>query len=111
MREHFDIAMPFHDGFKFSLPAKSNYRRYISIIILLVISIIIVYPVLGLARAESYLSIILLFLILYVIFNSITTENLYNELPSTIYPYNPNLGLDGISLSSYVAGIDANQYV
>jgi hypothetical protein len=111
MKEHFDIPMPFRNGFKFSIPAKANYRRYISISILLLISIIIVYPILGLNKAESYLSIILLFLILYVIFNSISTENLYNELPSTIYPYNPNLGLDGISLSSYVAGIDTNQYV
>ena len=96
------------EHFTFSLPASTNYNYIVSIIILVAISIIIVYPVLGLNKPESYLSIILLFLILYVIFNSITNDNLYNDLPSTIYPYNPNLGLDGISLSSYVAGIDTN---
>ena len=101
MKEHFTI----------SIPASSNLNYYVSLIIILIISIIIVYPVLGIGSPESILSIILLFLILYVIFNSITTQNLYNELPSTIYPYNPNLGLDGISLSSYVAGLDTTQYV
>jgi hypothetical protein len=90
----------------FSLPASVNYSYYVSIVIILIISVIIVYPVLGLNKPESYLSIILLFLILFVIYNSMTTNNLYNELPSTIYPYNPNLGLDGISINSYVAGMD-----
>ena len=94
------------EHFTFSIPASYNFSYPISILILLAISVIIVYPVLGLNKSESYLSIILLFLILYVIFSSVSTNNLYNELPSTIYPYNPNLGLDGISLSSYVAGMD-----
>jgi hypothetical protein len=101
MKEHFMIK----------IGSSSSYRYYISIIIIFVIAVIIVYPVLGFGKPESILSIILLFIILYVIFNSMTTQNLYNELPSTIYPYNPNLGLDGISLSSYVAGMDSNQYV
>ncbi len=101
MKEHFTI----------SIPASFNYSYYISIIIILIISIVIVYPILGLGNPESFLSIILLFLILLVIFNSITTQNLYNELPSTLYPYNPNLGLDGISLNAYIAGMDTNQYV
>jgi hypothetical protein len=96
------------DKFIISLPAKKNYSYLISILILIAISVIIVYPILGLNKPESYLSIILLFLILYVIFNSITSNSLYNELPSTIYPYNPNLGLDGISVNSYVAGMDIN---
>jgi molecular chaperone DnaK len=33
-------------------------------------------------------------------------ENLSNELPSTLYPSFPHLGLDGISLNSYIAGIE-----
>jgi hypothetical protein len=99
------------EHFTFSLPASYNYSYPLSILILIAISVIIVYPILGLNKPESYLSIILLFLILFVIYNSMTTDNLYNELPSTIYPYNPNLGLDGISMSSYVAGMDTNQYI
>jgi len=101
MKEHFTI----------SLPASTNYSGAINIIILLVISGLIVYPVLGFGKPESILSTFLLFLILYVIFSSMTTQNLSNELPSTLYPYNPSMGLDGISLSSYVAGMDSKQYI
>ena len=31
-----------------------------------------------------------------------------NELPSTLYPAPPRMGLDGISLNSYVSGNDNN---
>ena len=51
------------------------------------------------------------FLIIYVIVSSMTSENLSNELPSTLYPSLPHTGLDGISLNSYVAGMDVNQYI
>lgn len=37
---------------------------------------------------------------------SITNENLSNELPTAIYPSMPHIGLDGISLNNYVAGMD-----
>jgi hypothetical protein len=39
-----------------------------------------------------------------------TTENLSNELPSTLYPSLPHMGLDGISMNSYVAGMDVRKY-
>ena len=48
--------------------------------------------------------------IIYVIITSITQENSANELPSTLYPASPHLGLDGISLNSYVTGLDTNLY-
>ena len=47
----------------------------------------------------------------FVILKSISSENLSNELPSTLYPSPPHTGLDGISLNSYVAGMDTNQYI
>ncbi len=54
---------------------------------------------------SSIISMVLLFLILYIMILSISTENLSNELPSTIYPMMPHMGLDGISMNSYMAGI------
>jgi hypothetical protein len=103
MKEHFTVTIPRVDSF---LPF--NLFKYL---ISFVISIAIIYPVLGLTSTESIISIILLFLIIYIIINSMTTENLSNELPSTIYPYPPNLGLDGISMNAYVAGLSTNPYI
>jgi hypothetical protein len=40
--------------------------------------------------------------------NSITNENLSNDLPNTLYPSMPHTGLDGISLNNYIAGMDIN---
>jgi hypothetical protein len=47
-------------------------------------------------------------MIFFIIINSITTENLSNELPSYLYPSPPHMGLDGISVSNYVAGNNGN---
>jgi len=88
-----------------------NYNYIFSIIILLIICYVIVYPVLGFGSIESILAYIILFLILYVIFSSMSNQNLYNELPSTIYPYNPTLGLDGISMTAYTAGLSTNNFI
>jgi len=101
MKEHFTIT----------LQNSYNYSKYINMLICFIIAFIVVYPILGFGSTESIISIVLLFLIIYVIVNSISTNNLSNELPSTIYPYNPNLGLDGISLNSYVAGMSVNRYI
>jgi len=95
----------------FTIPI-SNSVRYPNlgkIIACLILSLIIIYPVLGIGSIESIFSLILLFLILYVIISSMTNSNLYNELPSTLYPNLPHLGLDGISLDNYVAGMDVNK--
>ena len=40
-----------------------------------------------------------------------SNNNLQNELPSTLYPSLPHLGLDGISLNNYVTGISPKNYV
>ena len=101
MRENFTITMP----------NSINFGPLPKILISLIISAIIIYPILGLSSLQSVLSVIILFLIIYVIITSMTSENLSNELPSTLYPSMPHAGLDGISLNSYVAGLKTDRYV
>ena len=84
----------------------SILRSMRSIIISLIIGVIIIYPISGLKTTESLISLVLLTLILYFIISSITNENLSNELPSSLYPSMPHTGLDGISLNSYITGLD-----
>lgn len=96
MKEHFNIVIPrVTDLFKWS-----------KIIVCLILSFIIVFPILGYKTIPAIISFIILFLILYIIITSITNENLSNELPSTLYPSMPHIGLDGISLNNYVAGME-----
>ena len=101
MRENFIIA----------LNNSRNFSYLWQPIICLVLSIVIIYPILGIVSVQAILSIILLFLILYVIVKSMTSENLSNELPSTLYPSLPHTGLDGISLNTYVTGMDTSKYL
>jgi hypothetical protein len=77
----------------------------------LLISAIIIYPVLGLSSVQSILAMVILFILLYVILQSMSNNNLQNELPSTLYPSMPHLGLDGISLNNYVSGLTPKSYV
>ena len=51
---------------------------------------------------------ILLFITFFIVITSLSNENMANELPSTLYPASPHMGLDGISLNSYVSGNDNN---
>ena len=102
MKEHFII----------SYPNSYSFPNLLNAVISLVVSILIIYKSpLGFDSIVSYISCGILFLIFFVIIKSITSENLSNELPSTLYPSLPHTGLDGISLNSYVAGLDVNQYV
>lgn len=101
MRENFTISVS--NGY--------NYGYLWKILIALVISIVIVYPIMGIGSIQSVVCIIILYLIIYVIMSSITNENLSNDLPSTLYPSLPHTGLDGISLNNYVAGMDVNKYI
>lgn len=101
------------NGFTFSIPNTNSlyYPNLVKYIICLIISAVIIYPILGIKSTESYLGILLLSLILFVIINSMSSENLSNELPTTLYPYSPNLGLDGISMNAYVAGLSTKPYI
>lgn len=100
MKEHFNIGMK----------KSYNLNHFYKLLLSLILAIIIIYPILGIFSLHAVLSIILLFLIIYVLIMSITSENLSNELPSTLYPSPPHTGLDGISLNSYVAGLEKNRY-
>lgn len=99
------------ENFTIQIPNSINFGVLPKMLISLIISIIIIYPILGLGSLQAILSIIILFLIIYIIISSMTTENLSNELPSTLYPLMPHTGLDGISLNSYVAGLKTDSYV
>jgi hypothetical protein len=68
---------------------------------------LLTYPILGINQSGIFASI-LLFIIFFILLTSLTNENLSNELPSTLYPTSPRMGLDGISLNSYVSGNDNN---
>lgn len=87
-----------------------RFPRLGKIIASLIIAFIIVFPVLGFATFTAILTFIILALLMYIIITSMTTENLSNELPSTLYPSLPHMGLDGISMNSYVAGMDVRKY-
>ena len=95
----------------FSIPNSLNFPNLPKIIASLLISAIIIYPVLGLSSVQSILAMIILFVLLYVILQSMSNNNLENELPSTLYPTMPHLGLDGINLNNYVSGLTPKSYV
>jgi hypothetical protein len=95
----------------FSIPNSLNFPNLPKIIVCLLISAIIIYPVLGLSSVQSILAMVILFILLYVILQSMSNSNLQNELPSTLYPSMPHLGLDGISLNNYVSGLTPKSYV
>jgi len=98
------------ENFTIRIDNSYNFRPLITVLICLFLSFIIICPSLGLTSIPGVLSFLLLSAIIYVIITSISQENRANELPSTLYPASPHLGLDGISLNSYVTGLDTNLY-
>ena len=97
------------ENFTISIKNSYYFPNLSKILVSIILSIIIVYPILGVGTLESFLSFIILFGILYVIISSLSNENLSNELPSTLYPSLPHTGLDGISLNNYVAGMQLDK--
>jgi hypothetical protein len=85
-------------------------RSLTKILLSILIAALITVPVLGYDKFESIVAFIILFFIIYIMIISITAENLSNELPSTLYPAIPHTGLDGISISTYVAGTNMTHY-
>lgn len=98
------------EDFTITFPSFNFLKSLTNIIIALIISAVIILPVLGYNTFHGIVSFIILYFIIYIILISITAENLSNELPSTLYPSLPHTGLDGISLSSYVAGTQLKNY-
>ena len=101
MRENFTVS--FSNG--------GQYTGIGSILVSLLVSAVIIFPILGLKTVEGWVAFIILFFIIYVLVKSMSNENLSNELPSTLYPLPPRRGLDGISLTNYVAGMDTPSYI
>ena len=98
------------ENFIITINNKNNWNYLIKPTVCVLLAVAIVYPIVGIQSIEGILCIILLFLIFYVIALSMTSENLSNELPSTLYPSIPHTGLDGISLNTYVAGMSSPKY-
>lgn len=96
--ENFTIKIPN------SLKNRPNLRPLIASILL---AALLTYPILGFGK-EAIFCAIILFVIFFIILTSLSNENLSNELPSTLYPSPPRMGLDGVSLNSYVSGNDNN---
>ena len=99
------------ENFMVKINNSYNYSKLWKPVVCLLVSMAVIIPILGITSIQAILSIVLLFLILYVIVSSMTSENLSNELPSTLYPSLPHTGLDGISLNTYVAGMDTSKYI
>ena len=99
------------ENFMVKINNGNNYTKLWKPVVCLLISMAVIVPILGIISIQAILSIVLLFLILYVIVSSMTSENLSNELPSTLYPSLPHTGLDGISLNTYIAGMDTSKYM
>ena len=87
-----------------SFTNRPNLRPLIASIL---IACLLTYPILGINN-NGIFAAILLFILFFILLTSLSNENLSNELPSTLYPAPPRMGLDGISLNSYVSGNDNN---
>ena len=107
------------ENFTISIANSYNFSYLWNIIISIIIAAVIMefyyyqttHSYMPIVSIPSVLSLILLSLIIYIILLSITSENLSNELPSTLYPSLPHNGLDGISLNSYVAGMNTSKFI
>jgi hypothetical protein len=85
----------------------THYPNLRPLIASILIACLLTYPILGINK-NGIFAAILLFIIFFILLTSLSNENLSNELPSTLYPSSPRMGLDGISLNSYVSGNDNN---
>tara|TARA_B110000037_G_scaffold5305_1_gene5765 strand:- start:2155 stop:2472 length:318 start_codon:yes stop_codon:yes gene_type:complete len=95
------------ENFVVSFKSSKYNPNLTSIILAVILSILIIFPILGFT-SNGIFGMIILFIIFFIILNSITSENLSNELPSYLYPSTPHTGLDGISLNNYIAGNEGN---
>ena len=98
------------ENFTITFPNRNLLRNWTKVIISLLITALIIIPILGIGSFQSITAFIILFFIIYLIVISVSSENLSNELPSTLYPSIPHTGLDGISINSYVAGTSLQYY-
>ena len=96
------------ENFTIKIPNSVKYRPNLKpLIISILLSCILTYPIMGFSNNAIFCNI-LLFVTFFIILSSLSNENMSNELPSTLYPSSPHMGLDGISLNTYVTGNDNN---
>ena len=96
------------ENFTLKIPNSVTYHPNLRpLIASILIACLLTYPILGINK-NGVFAAILLFIIFFILLTSLSNENLSNELPSTLYPSPPRMGLDGISLNSYVSGNDNN---
>ena len=98
------------ENFTISFKNSYNFTYLSKILVAIIISALITIPILGYSSISAIVSFLILFMIIYILITSMTNENLSNELPSTLYPNMPHMGLDGISMNSYVAGTNMKSY-
>ena len=99
------------ENFTVTVPNSINFPRLPVIIVSFLLSFIIIYPIIGKISVASFVLFVVLFVLFYVILNSMSNNNQQNELPNTLYPSLPHLGLDGISLNNYVSGLSPQKYI
>jgi len=92
------------ETFVIEIPNSINFPYLKIIIVSLLLSILIVFPTMGFRSINSILCVLLLSVLFYILISTMTDENAANEMPSTLYPSQPRLGLDGISLNNYYTG-------
>lgn len=95
------------EHFTLNIPNRIYHPNLTNIILSVLLATLLTYPVLGINKNGIFASIIL-FILFFILFNSLSNENLSNEIPSYLYPSPPNMGLDGISLNAYVSGSEKN---
>ena len=96
------------ENFTIKIPNSVKYRPNLKpLIISILLACVLSYPIMGFTK-EALFCNILLFVTFFIILSSLSNENMANELPSTLYPSSPHMGLDGISLNTYVTGNDNN---
>jgi hypothetical protein len=96
------------ENFTIKIPNSVKYRPNLKpLIISILLSCILTYPIMGFSNNAIFCNI-LLFVTFFIILSSLSNENMSNELPSTLYPSSPHMGLDGISLNTYISGNDNN---
>jgi hypothetical protein len=91
-------------SFTLSIPNSLTLHTFKIVMVSLLLSILIIFPTMGFMSIQSIVCVLLLTVLFYILISTMTSEDLQNEMPSTLYPPSPRLGLDGISLSNYYSG-------
>jgi len=88
-----------------SIPNHLNLHTFKIGLISFLLSLLVIFPTMGIQSISSILCVVLLTVLFYILITTMTSEDLSNELPSTLYPTSPRLGLDGVSLNNYYGGL------